>query len=122
MAEKKKILSVAKTDFLGRTRKIALRRAGYSVASVKDFNEIEALSKSETFDVAVVGYAFEPQVKRAIAEILRKYFPNTPIVELTTRDADIPESIPSNPQPAELQATIQAVLRNQRTKKARSSN
>ena len=83
MGEKKKILSVAKTDFLRRTRQIALRRAGYAVASVKDFNEIEALSRENVFDVAVVGHAFDPQAKRVIAEIIRRYFPDVPIVELT---------------------------------------
>lgn len=120
MAEKKKILSVAKTDFLRRTRQVELRRAGHSVASLKDFNEIEALSGRTAFDVAVVGHAFDPAVKRVIAEIIRRYFPDTPIVELTTKGADIPDSVPSSPQPAELQATIKALLGNQKTKKATS--
>ena len=122
MGEKKKILSVAKTDFLRRTRQIALRRAGYAVASVKDFNEIEALSRENVFDVAVVGHAFDPQAKRVIAEIIRRYFPDVPIVELTTSHAEILDSIPSSPDSGELKATIEAVLGNRKSKKAAGSN
>ena len=122
MADKKKILSVTKSDYLRRVRQLALRKAGYSVASVKDFSEIETLSKSAAFDIAVVGHAFDPAVKRLVAGIIRKYFPDIPIVELTTKHADILGSVPSSPDSGELKATIEAVLGNRKTRKATSSN
>ena len=121
--DNKKILSVAKTDFLRRTRQLSLRKAGYAVWSAKDFNDIETLSKSGTFDVAIIGYAFAPDVKRTIAEVIRKYFPNTPIVELTTTNAaDIPQSILSSPKPAELRATLRSLLQAAKVKKAGTAN
>jgi DNA-binding response OmpR family regulator len=122
MAERKKILSVAKTDFLRRTRHIALRKAGYVVESALDFNDIARLSETGTFDVAVVGYAFEPDVTRAIAEVIRKYFPQIPIVELTREHADIPESISSSQQPSKLIATVRAILGTKKAKKTRNSS
>jgi DNA-binding NtrC family response regulator len=121
--DQKKILSIAKTDFLRRTRQAALRKAGYAVWSAKDFNEIESLSKSGTFDVAIIGQAFAPEVKRTIAEVIRKYFPRTPIVELTTtNNADIANSILSSPKPAALRSTLRAVLEVAKVKRAKSSN
>jgi DNA-binding response OmpR family regulator len=122
MPEKKKILSVAKTDFLRRTRQLALRKSGYAVWSAKDFNDIESLSKTGSFDIAVIGFAFDAEVKRLIAAVIRRYFPQTPIVELTTSQAEITDSIPCSPSHVELKATIRALLKNHKTKNARSSN
>ena len=119
---KKKVLSIAKSDLLRRARQMDLRRAGYAVSSVTDFSQIENLSKSETFDVAIVGYAFHPEVKKLIADIVRKYFPSTPIVELTRAHPEIPDSIPSTPQPARMKATLRAVLQGRPASKASRSN
>jgi DNA-binding NtrC family response regulator len=121
MAAKQKILSVAKTDFLRRTRRVALRKAGYEVESAADLNDIERLCKSTTFAAAVVGSAFEPEVKRTIADVIRKYCPTLPIVELTLAAPDISGSIPSTPDASDLIAGIQAAVRKPKTRKATNS-
>jgi DNA-binding response OmpR family regulator len=122
MAAKKRVLSVAKTDLLRRARQADLTRAGYSVVSATDFNQIESLSRTSGFDVAIIGYAFEPEVKRMIAEVIRRYFPQTPIVELTQAEQEIPDAISSRPEDPHLRATLKAVLENNQAKKAHSSN
>lgn len=121
MAARKKILSVARTDFLRRTRRVALRKAGYEVESAADLNDIERLCKSTVFAAAVVGYAFEPEIKRTIADVIRKYCPSMPIVELTLASSDIPDSIPSSPDASDIIASIQTVVKMPKAKKARSS-
>lgn len=121
MAAKQKILSVARTDFLRRTRRVALRKAGYEVESAADLNDIERLCKSTTFAAAVVGYAFEPEVKRTIADVIRRYSPTMPIVELTLAEPEIPGSIPSTPDASDLIAGIQAAVKKPKAKKARNS-
>lgn len=121
MRARKKILSVARTDFLRRTRRVALRKAGYEVESAADLNDIERLCKSTAFAAAVVGYAFEPEIKRMIADVIRKYCPLMPIVELTLASAEIPDSIPSTPDAADMIASIQAAVKMPKAKRAKSS-
>jgi DNA-binding response OmpR family regulator len=107
---KKNILSVSQTDSLRKTRQLVLENAGYSVSSPTDLNEIEEVCKTIKFDVAVIGYTFEPSTKCTIADIIRKYCPTAPIVELTHGYPEIPDSVPSNPDAPELVATVQAIL------------
>lgn len=75
-----KILSVAFTDVLSKTRQLQLEQQGYSVCSIRDLSEIEALGKTEKLDLAVIGHGFPGPEKRRFALAVNQYFPGLPIL------------------------------------------
>ena len=88
------------------TRKLILERAGHTVISVTDERELAAACQKHVFDLAVIGEAVSPRMKRAVASSIRAQCPSARILELYQRhqgkileDADswmeVPAEVPT---------------------------
>jgi hypothetical protein len=88
------------------TRKLILERAGHTVISVTDERELAAACREHVFDLAVIGEAVSPRMKRAVASSIRARCPSARILELYQRhqgkileDADswmeVPAEVPT---------------------------
>jgi CheY-like chemotaxis protein len=63
-------------------RKSTLEKAGHSVLTATDQLLVVAACKQHQFDVAVLGQAISPRMKRVIASLIQQYCPLAKIVEL----------------------------------------
>jgi DNA-binding NtrC family response regulator len=77
-----KVLSVAHDLEVAEARETALREAGFDVSSARDFRQLTDLCKQHRFELAIIGHAFDPEVKRAVAAILGEYKPTPAILEI----------------------------------------
>jgi hypothetical protein len=64
------------------TRKLILERAGHTVISVMDEREMAAACREYVFDLAVIGEAVSPRMKRAVASSIRAQCRSVRILEL----------------------------------------
>jgi len=64
------------------TRKLILERAGHTVISVMDEREMAAACREYVFDLAVIGEAVSPRMKRAVASSIRAQCRSLRILEL----------------------------------------
>lgn len=88
------------------TRKLILERAGHTVISVMDEREMATACQEYVFDLAVIGEAVSPRMKRAVASSIRAQCRSARILELYQRhqgkileDADswmeVPAEVPT---------------------------
>jgi CheY-like chemotaxis protein len=89
------VLCTGKNPVLIQTRKLILERAGHSVVSCTDEQQLVAACEKHAFDVAVIGQAVPGKDKRHMASVIRQSCPSTKILELfvpyegkTVEDAD----------------------------------
>src|SRR5262249_1520336 len=77
-----KILSVARDREIGKARHDALVASGFEVVSAYDFRELRNLCEESAFDLVIIGHGIEPDIKRAIASLVRSYHPKVEILEI----------------------------------------
>ena len=77
-----RILSIARDQEVAQARESALKNAGFDVMSARDFRELTNLCKRERFQLAIIGHAFDPDIKRAVAGILHECKPTPAILEI----------------------------------------
>jgi len=77
-----KILSVARDLEVAEARESALKEVGFDVRSARDFRTLADLCTQHIFDLAIIGHAFDPEVKQAIAAILVEGNPTPEILEI----------------------------------------
>lgn len=89
------------------TRKMILERAGHDVILAKNEPELLAACESRDIDVAVIGQALSPKIKKVIAATVRRFCPAARILELyaihhgkSIEDADswleVPADVPQD--------------------------
>ena len=115
-----KILSVAGDQEVAEARENALKQAGFDVVSATDFKELGELCKQHTFVLAIVGHAFDPEVKRAIAAILGQCQPQPAILELYV-DRPILQDAPAILRSLDLDDLVRRVKSMLREERARSA-
>jgi hypothetical protein len=82
------VLCTGIIDFdLMETRKLILEKAGHTVITAVDDNEIVAACRSNAFDVAVIGQMEASNIKRSVFEVVRYNCYSARILELFTADA-----------------------------------
>jgi hypothetical protein len=112
-----KILSVAYSEALKTTRQLLLKQQGFSVYSVLNLAEIEAMEPLGKLDLALIGHGFRGSEKRKIAHIVNHHIPGLPILEMCFQSPEVPgaDFILSD-SPAELIAAIHLVLAGRRVR------
>jgi len=85
------------------SRRLILERAGHRIVSITDEKALTSICQKHSFDVAVIGQAVSPNMKRRIASLLRQHCPGAKILELyqpnagkVLTDADSWLSFPSD--------------------------
>jgi PleD family two-component response regulator len=63
-------------------RRLILERAGHRSVSVTDAKTLTTVCEKYSFDVAVIGQAVSPNMKRRIASLVRQHCPDARILEL----------------------------------------
>jgi len=64
------------------TRKLILQQAGHTVITATGERNLAFACEHYDFDVAVIGQAMSPQIKKGFASIIRKKCPSAKILEL----------------------------------------
>ena len=77
-----KILSLALDPQVAKAREAALIQAGFDVRSPRDFKQLAEFCEGYSFDLAVIGHAFDPEVKRALAATVGRCQPTPQILEI----------------------------------------
>ena len=67
------------------TRKMILEQAGHVVILAKNEPELLAACESRDIDVAVIGQALSPKIKKSIAATVLRFCPSARILELYGR-------------------------------------
>lgn len=81
--QRRKILNVAKNEFLLKTRSAILQEAGYEVVPALNILQVEAACEMHrSFDLVIIGYALPKEEKRRVTVAVRRYCGATPILEL----------------------------------------
>ena len=106
------ILSIAGTDSVRTTRELLLKEQGFMVVSASGLREISHVCRRSKFDLIVVGHAFEENEKLAIAEVLRKDAPGTPILEICRVSPVLPQAqhVLRSPDPEDLVREVKNIL------------
>jgi hypothetical protein len=76
------VLCTGIDEALLRTRKLILERAGHIVVTVSDEKETAAACQEHCFDVAVIGQAIAPKVKKRVASLVRQHCRSAKLLEL----------------------------------------
>jgi len=76
------VLCTGTNPVLIQTRKLILERAGHSVVSCNDEQQLVAACEKHAFDVAVIGQAVSRKDKRHMALLIRQSCPSIKILEL----------------------------------------
>lgn len=102
------------------TRKLILEKAGHTVTTVRDERELSAACQKHAFDVAVIGQAVAPRMKKVIAALIRKHCPSGKILELysphqgrSLEDADSWMEVPAR-VPGDLAQRVTELAQKQR--------
>jgi len=114
------VLCTGVDPVLIKTRQLILQQAGHTVITAVDESAVTTACQQHTFEVAVIGQAVSPMVKRQIMELIRKHCPTAKILELyqfsTSRileDADSWLAVPAE-VPQELAERVTALARLRR--------
>jgi hypothetical protein len=78
------VLCTGVDEMLLRKRRLILEGAGHQVIPATDEKALLAACTKHSFDVAVIGRAISPNVKRRIALLVRQHCPGAKILELYT--------------------------------------
>jgi hypothetical protein len=76
------VLCTGVDPVLMESRRLILQHAGHTVITARDERELSSACAKHQFDVAVIGQAVSPKVKKALAQLLRKECPSARILEL----------------------------------------
>lgn len=108
----KHILSVPSTEALKITRELLLRESGFLVASATGERDLAHLCRRGTYDLAIIGYVDDNDLKIRLARALRSHCANVPILELCRVSPIIPEvdHVLVSPEPAELVNKVRSIL------------
>jgi CheY-like chemotaxis protein len=109
------------------TRKQILEQAGHTVIDARDGREVVAACAAHRFDVAVIGQAVSPRIKRHIAALIRQHCPGAKLLEMhephegrAVPDAD--DWLESPPQnPGELPARVERLIAQVQLRKAKAN-
>jgi hypothetical protein len=63
-------------------RKQLLEKAGHTVMTPTNENELVAACESHQFDVVIIGQTLGPQMKQHVADFIRRYCPRSKVLEL----------------------------------------
>jgi CheY-like chemotaxis protein len=74
---------------LMQTRKLILENAGHNVITALSDTEIIAACREFRFDVAVIGQARDPKLKRNWLSLVRKHCPSAKVLEVYMTSAGI---------------------------------
>lgn len=110
----KHILSVSSTEALKITRELLLRESGFLVASATGERDLAHLCRRGTYDLAIIGYVDDNDLKIQLAKTLRQHCPKVPILELCRVSPIIPEvdHVLVSPEPPELITKVRSILGN----------
>jgi len=64
------------------SRKLILERAGHTVIMANSEGEVTAACEKKQFDVAVLSQTLPPEMKKAVAALIRSRSPSAKILEL----------------------------------------
>ena len=67
------VLCTGVNPTLRETRRLILEQAGHTVVSIADERGLVAACQKHNFDVAVIGQAVSPNVKKVIAALIREH-------------------------------------------------
>ena len=109
-------------------RRQLLEQAGHSIVDARDARAVVAACAAHRFEVAVIGQALSPRIKRHIAALIRQHCPAAKLLEMyephqgsAVPDADDwMETFPQNP--AELPARVERLAREQGYREAGSGS
>lgn len=97
------------------TRRLILESAGHTVVSTMDQRELEDACAEQRFDVAIIGEAMSPKVKRWTCQLVRENCPSARVLELhrmyagrSLADADAWLAMPTHPE--ELEKTVNSLV------------
>jgi DNA-binding NtrC family response regulator len=101
----------------GRVRELALYRAavlrdrGYSVITPETLEEATASIRKGGYDIAVLTYTLSNEVVQELAELIREYCPQCPLVVISSnkrmdREVRPDEMVDANEGPAALLAAL----------------
>jgi hypothetical protein len=76
------VLCTGTDQALLNTRRLILERAGHTVVTVMDETGLLAACKIHSFNVAVVGQAVTPKMKRKVSSLIRDNCPDVRVLEL----------------------------------------
>jgi CheY-like chemotaxis protein len=76
------VLCTGVDETLLQTRRLILERAGHQVIPATDEKALLAACEKHSFDVAVIGQAISPKMKRRVGRLVRELCPATRILEL----------------------------------------
>jgi hypothetical protein len=83
------LLLVVATEAALRLRLEWLQRAGYKVKPAFSLKDVEQACHARAFDMVLVADAVEPRMKKAIAMMVRHFFPDAPILQMGRIRPDI---------------------------------
>jgi len=64
------------------TRRLILQRAGHTVIIARNVADVARACEEHHFDVAVLGQAITPNLKKSLASLIREQCPSAKILEL----------------------------------------
>ncbi len=112
MQASKHILCVAEDPAVRRTKHMVLEQLGFNVVSMGSLEEVEATAAARPLDLAIIGRTFNTTTKRAIAEVIRRRFSHTPILEMCNVSPEIAgaDHVLRSPNPEDLAEMVKAIL------------
>lgn len=124
---KRKILNVARSEALLKSRSAILEGAGYEVVPALDLVNVQRTCETHgSFDLVIIGYALPKAEKRRVMQAVRQFCGRIPILELYSRgatpvDEESDEELASADEPDALLAKVSEVLAKKRVKKRAAS-
>ncbi len=85
-------LIIAYSAFAADAMKEALARRGHAVIAATDFSQVRQSCADLRFDLVVIGDAIPPRIKKALALDLKRYCPDSPVLEICTSQPCIAEA------------------------------
>lgn len=107
---------------LGKMRELALYRAtvladhGFTVATPQNHDEAVAAIRAGHFDIAILSYTLSNETVQKLAELIREYCPECPLIvisKMRRKDREIApdETVDGDEGPAALVAALRRVTR-----------
>ena len=75
-------LVIAQSQFAAEAMQNALQQRGHFVVAATDFEQVRKSCENLRFDLAVIGDAIAPRIKKALALDLKQYCSQTPVLEI----------------------------------------
>ena len=122
------VLCTGVDQILIEARKQLLEQAGHTVFDARDGRAVVAACAAQQFEVAVIGQAVSPRIKRHIAALIRQHCPAAKLLEMyephqgrAIPDADDwMDTFPQNP--GELTARVERLVGEQGYREAGSGS